>query len=705
MTKRIVLPRRESSRYDSVEFVKKSTTTYSDQNTITFQTSTLGSLIDMPSGLPVNFVEKYGGFKNVDRTNDLIDSLGIFVTGTVKSSNFDRFISVINDPMMSASSVHFDEANIYNESQATSSPPFFSTGSSFRLGDGSLNVPLSHKQRIKKVFTVTSQTSMLRNTSSLYYFDCSSGLWSIQQKSNPASEPLQKLSISTTSKAISQTPQTLGSWFLEDAIGFDVYGNPVASGSLDILRSGTGIKQTISGSGESRGRDTFSSAVQMMSALYPKSVQQSSVYDASTGTCFSLDIDRPFAVEKAVIEVPLKIGADWFRDKTVTLPVTGSGGDYVSGSTGLGQFSFIDSGGPAITLALFCQKNNGKTKTRDLVLNSVLTHNGDSPKLQALPLFKLTSSGLTSRPQTWCIVVNGTSNVSGSWTVISSNSSNSSFTGSVAFQGSSQTTNGTKMIYSGSFIYSGSSYVDATTIGGPKTTGAVDPSFMSSLYSFLNNPTISSKYAAINNSIVPTTIDAIGRGMSGFEQGSSPFGREHVTFTYTSNGGNIPNPFYISSDEAQRFMYSETNFSGSWSGTPSNVMGIANTSVGTSVDSPYLIYPGDSLLLAISKNRPAFGSVKGVNVSTGATVPLDYGKFTYTSSSYYNSMSVGGHDVTMDAGIISVTLYGSYLGGNAAYRGQDTVTGPSQGMIVDKTNPERISIAGVSQAAQKISVI
>ena len=68
--------------------------------------------------------------------------------------------------------------------------------------------------------------------------------------------------------------------------------------------------------------------------------------------------------------------------------------------------------------------------------------------------------------------------------------------------------------------------------------------------------------------------------------------------------------------------------------------------------------PGDKLVLAISKTRPAVSSAI-YNISTAAD--CDVGKGQLLSYTQATGSANNGHDVTLTTGTLSMTFYGSYV--------------------------------------------
>ena len=84
-------------------------------------------------------------------------------------------------------------------------------------------------------------------------------------------------------------------------------------------------------------------------------------------------------------------------------------------------------------------------------------------------------------------------------------------------------------------------------------------------------------------------------------------------------------------------------------------------------NSPYLINPGEKLILAASKTRPAFETVKLKVMDTAPGSPSDpsTGTCLLLSSSTLYDVDYGGpargHDVCFNTGSINITFYGSYV--------------------------------------------
>ena len=77
-----------------------------------------------------------------------------------------------------------------------------------------------------------------------------------------------------------------------------------------------------------------------------------SAYIPSSSFTFSIPVNRPFLLEKAIVEIPFSAGDGWFRDRTfpwaVCKPVNATASVYFQTDNG----SDAQFGGPGITFSL-----------------------------------------------------------------------------------------------------------------------------------------------------------------------------------------------------------------------------------------------------------------------------------------------------------------------------------------------------------------
>lgn len=545
----------------------------------------------------------------------------------------------------------FSEVALFEQGNLTDA--FYATGSSPSFGDGSFSVPLKNKAQYKVSFQVKNKVGMLSNSASLYYFNNSAGQWNIPSNAvRDHTGPFDKLCFGNYTD---YTPNgTFGSYFFEDIIGFDSFGISIASGSLDVRRQDQlNYTNSIEGLGAAFDRNN---QIDFLTDDYPKSVSRNFNYDASKGETFELPIKEPFLLEKIVFEIPFCLGDSWFRDKTLTNPVFVGGGspyDYlIDGSPSAYSYSYLDQGGPRISISLFSQKNYGTASIRDLIAHDVITHVDDTE-------MNFASQVLLSGTifQLWGLSTTGLDEDKSptSFTVVASSSDGSSkfYTGSVIVKSESSITNGMKTFM---VLLNNDSTIEGST------------AFFRSL---LENKYVETK-ADVTAGPVPYNanvgVDPIGRGMTGFTpSGGSIFGREFVTSQGSLLSNNkVKNPFYVSGTTKREDLISQ--HVSLITSNPKPQLFYTVMSMGTKTQSPYLVRPGEKFILAASKHRPAH---MGFKCAIDSTDPdnVTYGRAVTFSSSYYNNLNNPmGHDVQFNTGTINITFYGSYVRENGEYR-------------------------------------
>jgi hypothetical protein len=589
--------------------------------------------------------------------------------------------------------------------QNNGSDQFYATGSSPSIGDGSFDSALSNKAQIRVSFAVKTNIEMLPNTSSIYYFNPNKNQWSLPANSISDHVGLfDKHSVPTAADDSVNANQ--GSFITEDQKGFTSTGNPIISGSLDLRRhveTGTdegNYSDPLVGHLEFGGSYLKNENLDPLPQLiingltkeYPKSIQRNADYD-SNGMSFELNIDAPFLIEKVVIEVPMTFGPSWFRDKTVSTVIfdTGLIYDYAVtdpigiNTAGYSNFYF-DSAGPALTFSLFSEKNYGLTKIRDLITNSTVTNSND-----ATSNIRVKTIPNTSPPATTEFALSPTLILCESYfspdTVVSPTNtigSNEFFTGSIVIKSTPSISNGISKIY----------LLNSTITDITSAVPDFSPAFMTAAEAtifyrdffateYLTKLSIiqSDKNKLRNGeSLFLDTINAFGRGMTGFNpSGGSIFGGEYVTNQVVSRKDkSIKNPFFLENAAdiedvinklivvvGDRIAYA---ISQGWiTYYLANFLIVAPLDFTSKKNSPYLINPGEKLILAASKTRPAFETVKLKVMDTAPGSPSDpsTGTCLLLSSSTLYDVDYGGpargHDVCFNTGSINITFYGSYV--------------------------------------------
>ena len=544
--------------------------------------------------------------------------------------------------------------------QGNGSDPFYATGSIGSIGEnpGSFSTALSNKEQIRLSFAVKNKVQMLPNSSSIYYFNVASGQWNIPSKAlSDHVGPFGNVSVKTNG--------TAGSLFIEDSIGFDYKANAIVSGSLSIQRNISGINNTsqkiengpASFLGTNNPLPGINDQIQYMLVDFPKSSQRNSDYNASNSEVFELPISAPFLIEKIVYEIPFCMGSGWFYDKSSVNVATSSLGDFTVNGIASGytvpRVELLDQGGPGITLSIFCQKNYGSGTIRDLICHDLVSHESDITKEIVLsPIFSGSSGSPTAPFSYWALSIKGLDeNLVDSIVspIISGNTKY--FTGSIRIKSEASVSNGVHFFTLDTFK------VDSSA---------------SELTDWVSNK-LSLEYSKMAGSML-AGIDSFGRGMTGFSpSGGSIFGGEYTSSQDAiRKDGSSRNSFYISSSSSrQSIIDSLTPFLIQGTAWQKRIFSISKDFYGSKKSSPYLVYPGEKLVLAASKTRPAFKNLKvDINTSTNPDAETK-GIGTLLSSSYINSIpctpSLNGHDVQFNTGSINMTFYGSYVRGGNSY--------------------------------------
>lgn len=650
MSRRKILPRREVARYDSVDFASKQDIVFNDQKTMNFVS---GVIMDMPSGLPRNYVtNNRNAYRGVETLSDLFaypggnssydllmtELSGVFVTGTLKPGRYEQVSGI--DPFYSSSSDAFKEVNHHEQGNFLDS--FYATGSAGSIGEpGSFSTGLMNKTQIRMSFPVNQKTKMLSNSSSIYYLNINQGQWNIPATAqHDIVGPFEKFCF----KTIDHAGGTIGGLATEDRFGFDCFGNVCISGSNDPHRYAINATNLIQ-STDWVGKEINSiNGVEISTGDYPKSITRNSDYDASSNETFELPIDRPFLIEKVVFEIPFMFGSSWFFDKTIIPQTTSSGNNYTYMGTAIeppGYYvGFYDVGGPGITLSLMSQQPYGSLKIRDIVCHDLITHSDDlikdifcyaTPDDHA-PIIVLTS-GQEDKKEAASVSYE-----------YNADPNKRFFTGSVQIKSTAGISNG--------FLFK-----SFDEFYGMNTSDLI-----SKFDIFMQNKFV--KWNSNNTSVLSS--NCAGRGLTGFEpSGNSIFGKEFSMIDPTRAVENIKNPYYVSSSTEREIFV--TNMATKLASFPSEDTFLLYTQsfAGNKNSSPYLVYPGQKLILAASKTRPALKNIKVDFPDAGS---LHVGRGTILSSSYfYDLKNAAGHDVQFNTGSINISFYGSYVKSNREF--------------------------------------
>lgn len=578
--------------------------TFDDRKSIAFGISgSVGnSLLNMPTTLPrfVNNTTIHAALRQDLFKNDLE------FTGTISKTAADQWINQV----LPQRTTPFVEDKIHHNFSSS----FHTTSSSPTTSDY-LTAPTWSKTQIKLQLPVNFVTKMFATTSSIYYYNVQQRMWNV---------PLNSLSGSGggggggSSQSDLADPRiwTRNGLMTEDYRGFGPIGNSLVSGSLTT----SGFQSDVS-----IGSDLTQTSLSLASGKeYAKSVNQNSLYEASTNESFALPIEQPFVIEKAVIEFPFEAGDGWFRDKTTTFLTLSQSAGFIDP-----EIYNFDFGGPALTVALYNQMNVNSTTKRELILTGTVTHNIDNVDNVVLESYGIATGGFAraegflafSNPG---VVINALSGANGYF-----------YSGSAIVPCVAQTSNGAIAA-----LYRDFSLASAPPASTSQKQQALRDLLgsqyltLGSWTQFLTGATV----AAYRQYTKLFQINNIGRSATGFDQsGRSIFGREHVAPAYSER---VVNPLYVTGSTLNPYSTGlPTTFD---SVISANTIFYASTVVPIEKHqpSPYLVNPGDRLVLAISKTRPVmFADIPGVTIVSGSS----------------------GHDIKLTSGAINITLYGSYL--------------------------------------------
>jgi hypothetical protein len=629
------LPRKLTSLISSNKKIIGSAGLFDDRKTIGFRNNTQ---IHLPSGMPTRLLGDSGDV-NVSLRQLLFTSGSIEVLGNVRNSVIDSQLEQLNAlESLNSFDNSFNESNVIVTTALTSS--FYATGSALETFGEGFTSPLKSKTQIRFSLPVTNSTLMLASTASLYYYDSVRNSWSIPSVKNLKTN-IQKMIVyaSDPENGITQHPYIFR--VIENSVLFDAVGRKTVSGSKNPTANGFQSSDSIGaiynkkvapGIGYVFGPELVPEAI---SKKYLKSVTDNSDFYPSQNQLITFPTDYPFLIEKMIVDIPLYISGNWFEDRTTCTKafgtsLNGTATGYTSGA--------IDFGGPGLTFAMMCPKRSPNSFYMDLIASGTITSVNDN--VSDVLLYK--DSGMSHyflRPIGFKSFSNPTAVVSGSGNV---------FEGTVRLELEASTAGGLTIVRNDRSL-SGST--DVGTVIASNRRKAVDLLTSKTLfprgesdYNTYDRSGFSSdhnEYLNRSPRIFIQQISPLSRGTSGIEfNGNSILGG---TIANYSEDSFVKNPLYYSSSGSlsaelkSKIDSSEFIFE--------SVMAY---SLVDSRPAPYLMMPGDKIVISMSKTRPVIYSMSGSN-NFGAT---DYTSFVLT----------GSHGTVMlNTGSINITVYGSYV--------------------------------------------
>ena len=621
--KRRVLPRQALRARDTTTFVPSiergggvPSGPYDDRKTLLYGTDVAGIIY------PTTLQRFYGHTTQlVDDHTDLFTS-GLEATGSTSRSASDEFTRSTSNV---ATDSEFNEAG----SPTTSPDSLFENNSITleQLGLG-MSQPVSAKTKVKLSLAINNSLTMFDASSSIYYYNNATAGWNVPKNSSYiiANDGTAPPAGNSKGDIARFENYATSSFFFEDAKGFNALGGVVSSGSMTPASGSHGTDTSI---GVPFDR---SKIIDALSGTYAKSVQTNPEYAATQDELISLPITHPFVIEKLIFELPIAAGPGWFNDVTqVFRPIETF------------ESPIIDLAGPALTLSVF---NQISPTRRDLIASGTITHTFDNTSNIVFANFPPSAS-------TYHIRQTGLKAFGAKPSAVISPDTNNHFTGTVVVPATAQISNGITLFLTRSM-----------NISGTQKAGVL---------ALFNSPELKLEELALPEYSQATRnvfINGFGRGATGFEpSGRSVFGKE---FTSNISTDNVKNPFYVSGAAGGLTLanlgahVSAGNISLEFSSSinaGSNFVAYTALALDSCLPSPYLVYPGDKLIIAVSKTRPAF-----------------YGDAT---SAPHTSGSIL-HDIQLITGSFGVTFYGSHLKEGAEYH--ETHDAPLNTVSIHETN-------------------
>ena len=583
--------------------------TFDDRRSLTFGPN--ATPVNYPSTLP-RFAG--GSSPGVRERQDLFTH-DFLVTSSINKNAIEQFMNDGPIERMEA----FNESFRHEQDQATLGSTFFTEGTDVAYVSSGFDQSLKSKTQVRFSLPVDLNVTMPDITSSIYYYNSDSHSWEVPSNSSyivgDDGTPPDVASCDWADAVADGIENRIA----EDARGFGPIGNQVSSGSTNRYGNGPNIQTNVQ-IGAQYSPATLNNAIDH---LYVKSVRNNEEYRPTPDETFTIPITAPFLVEKAIFEIPLAAGPGWFNDLTQCF-IPGNSAIHGGVDPTLTSFDFA---GPALTVALYRQvqlaENTPGPSRRDLIMTGTITHTYDNVKTVQLSNFPPLDSTYQVRPVGFLAYANPPG------AVVQPNVSNY-FTGSVTVSSQALSSVGTVV-----------KYLRKIT---PASGGTA------AIKSLLTNPNPVTLSPGTYQSVDVAYVSPFGRGGTGFQQsGRCVLGNEYITKQglLDPTGQVAPNPFYETSLTAQQ--------AAALAQVGDFAIQSANASAAIPLIShfpaPYLVMPGDKLVLSVSKMRPVL--YQPHDSSDAATYNTAF------SSSVQNPSA--GHDVQLMAGTINVTLYGSQI--------------------------------------------
>lgn len=641
---------------------------FDDRNTVLFQSN---QIVNYPTTLPRFYADTAEG---VTDRQDLFAN-DFLVTGSIVKSSVEQFLLNKNEKQLEP----FSEYKLFENDPNATSDPFFSAGT--RSTDGVLGFaqPLRSKTQIRLSFRVDDKTTMYEASSSIYFYNSRTHRW--QYPDNACKLDTYGVNEVPNPRMDIVPGPTYQSRIIEVDRGFNAYGISICSGSAS-----TADRQTVKYNGTDsifNSHATADNSLEALGKIYTNSLQNNSRYYPTNDEKFTIPINHPFLIEKAVIEIPVEAGPTWFLDKTQCFlptrnPFVGNSlyncpsGSYVVDSSGQElayPYSYrtnaFDIGGPGLTVSLFNNVRTGVSTNRlDLILSGTITHHHDNETEIKLydyesdpdKIWQIVPRGFNAYGTPSAVVRPTRVEITGdgiSFPIVRKEF----FTGSVAVKSQAAISNGVIIRDTTYLNHIHSAYFDQFQSSLEYLFSQPTWYFDPTLSPFANSVELvdgsgNKTYLGFREKTI-VGVNNIGRGSTGFEpSGRSIFGKESVT----SNEIAYKNSFYEYKEDSTTDDII-TKIVALKGHTFPQVYATQVVTKQKVLASPYLVFPGDKLTLSVSKTRPFF---------------YDYASSPYTSGSVEYPQFT--HDIKLKTGSINITLYGSLVSNGREYH--DTLNQP-----------------------------
>lgn len=343
--------------------------------------------------------------------------------------------------------------------------------------------------------------------------------------------------------------------------------------------------------------------------------------------------DYPFLVEKIVIELPIEAGPGWFNDRTRYCSIGWADtGDFAGPNN-------TDFGGPGLTVSLMHNVRmvgedqiRYQTIYRNLIASGVITHAMDMSSS-----FDIIQSNHIPGTTNVTLSRSGFSQF-GTPSAVVGSLNTTSFTGSVTIPMTAAISNGMLVTSKINIRHVSSSIPFHQILTSTFCQETIQFNNSGDYQKWISEISAFNPFQRNNGGLI---IPNDGRTLFG-GQFASPQGE-------IVDGSSIftaKNPFYFDANLKNVPVYLRTM----WETGSTNMSNVALALINfeKNTPAPYLLMPGDDLVVAISKSRPA------ISCSYGTTGSLNLDYYTH-------------HDIKINTGTMYVTLYGSYVRGNKEF--------------------------------------